>query len=74
MDTSAYLTADEAAELLNTTPMRVLMLLKHKALTGEFSDGEWLVTKDSVLAWQAAPLDKKQVKTCASACSGCSCS
>ena len=74
IDEIAYMTAIEAAELLHTTPMLILRLIKQRALTGTMFDGEWLVTSGSVLAWQAAPSEEKQQHACASSCSGCNCS
>lgn len=70
----SYLTAIEAAEILNTTSMRVLMLIKQQALTGILQDGQWLVKSDSVLAWKTAPPEQKEQKVCASSCTGCNCS
>ena len=70
-----YVTADEAAELLATTPMRVLMLMRDKALVGMQVEGEWLVSRDSVACCKAYGADMKEAKGCATYCSskGCGC-
>lgn len=44
----SYLTAEEAAAELATTPLRVLMLMREGALAGTRSGGEWLVRRDSL--------------------------
>ena len=71
----SYLTADEAAETLQTTPTRILMLLKGKALDGMQVDGEWFVASDSVSCFKTHGKDLKIIKGCASSCtsSGCGC-
>ncbi len=42
------ITIDEAAELLGTTTVNVLMNLKRNLLQGEQIDGEWHVSKASI--------------------------
>jgi hypothetical protein len=74
MDKTALMTADEAADLLGTTAIQVLMLMRQKALTGSLIEGEWLISSDSVLQWLAAPAVKKRLNSCEGSCSGCSCS
>jgi len=75
IDGIEYVTADEAAELLATTPMRVLMLMRDKALVGIEAEGEWLVSRDSVACCAAHGSDMKVAKGCATYCSsgGCGC-
>ncbi|WP_243373418.1 helix-turn-helix domain-containing protein [Geotalea sp. SG265] len=74
MDGTAFVTADEAAELLGTTAVQVLMLIRQKAVIGSLVEGEWLINADSVRQWLAAPAAKKQLKSCAGSCAGCNCS
>jgi hypothetical protein len=75
IDGIAYVTPDEAAEMLATTPMRVLMLLRAKALVGIEVDGGWLVSSDSVACCTAHGTDAKVAKGCATHCTsgGCGC-
>jgi hypothetical protein len=75
IDGIEYVTADEAAELLETTTMRVLMLMRDKALVGMQVDGEWLVSRDSVACCKSHGTDMKEAKGCATYCSsqGCGC-
>ncbi len=75
IDGIEYVTADEAAEMLATTPMRVLMLLRNKALAGMEINGEWLVSRDSAACCKSHSADMKVAKGCATHCSskGCGC-
>ena len=76
IDGVAYLTVDEAAERLATTPTRLLMLMKGKFVSGVLAEGEWLVTADSVANWAASGHEMKLEKGCAgcrSSSEGCAC-
>ena len=75
IDAREYVTAAEAAEELETTLTRVLMLLRENALAGTQVDGEWYVASDSVACGKAHGRDMKKIKGCASYCSsgGCGC-
>ena len=43
-----YISVAEASQLLETTEMRVLMMLKKKELEGRFEDGIWQIDKVSL--------------------------
>jgi hypothetical protein len=76
IDKVTYLTVDEAAEVLATTPTRLLMLMRGKCVNGVLTEGEWLVTADSVASWVASGHDMKLEKGCAgcrSSAEGCAC-
>ncbi len=74
IDGVSYMTATEAAAKLETTGLRILMLLKEKSLQGVMVDGEWYVTSGSVECYQAHGEDVKGTKGCQSDClSGCGC-
>jgi len=74
IDGVTYITAAEAAAKLETTSLRVLMLLKEKSLQGVMVDGEWYVTSGSVECYQAHGEDARKIKSCQSDCSsGCGC-
>ena len=75
IDGVACVSAAQAAEELNTTPLRVLMLLKQEALAGSLFDGEWFVTKESLACLKRHGLEPLQQKDCGSGCSsgGCGC-
>lgn len=47
-DSGTYVTVAEAAQLLETTETRVLMMLKKKELEGKLEDDVWLVEKISL--------------------------
>ena len=66
-----YLTADEAATLLATTPMRVLMLMREKTIAGIEVEGEWLVSREAVACCAAEGPVMTEVKGCASCSGGC---
>ena len=75
IDNTEYVTAAEAAEELETTIPRILMLLRDKALVGTRVDGEWYVARDSLACGKAHGRDMKELKGCATYCSssGCGC-
>nr|WP_320115945.1 hypothetical protein [uncultured Desulfuromonas sp.] len=50
--TGAMCTLERAAEILGTTPMSVLMHLKHKLMVGHEVNGQWYVTLDSLEAYR----------------------
>ena len=70
-----FLTAAEAAEELNTTITRILMLLRSGDLQGRELDGEWCVAQDSLACAKAHGTDKKTANGCISYCAskGCGC-
>lgn len=45
---TSFITAAEAAQLLETTEMRVLMMLKKKELEGKLEDETWYVDRASL--------------------------
>jgi hypothetical protein len=74
IDGVACVTAGEAAARLKTTPVRVLMLLKEKALEGMQVDGEWYVTEGSLACCITHGRDMKTEQGCRTYCSsGCGC-
>ena len=70
-----YLTVAEAAEYLETTATRVLMLLRKDDLKGREIDGAWFVEPASLVCCKAHGIDLKVEKGCVSYCSsgGCGC-
>ncbi|PLX97627.1 MAG: hypothetical protein C0620_00540 [Desulfuromonas sp.] len=46
--TGAMCTLERAAEMLGTTPMSVLMHLKHKLMVGLEVNGQWYVSLESL--------------------------
>jgi len=75
IDGKEHISAAQAADELETTITRVLMLLRDKALVGTQLDGEWYVACDSLACGKAHGRDMKTAKGCASHCSsgGCGC-
>jgi len=75
METVKMLTVGEAAEVLATTPTKILMLLKNGDLKGEEKDGTWLIDADSLACAKSHGIDMKAAKGCASYCNsgGCGC-
>lgn len=71
IDGVAHVTATAAAQELQTTQLKVLMLIKQNALTGCMVEGEWFVTGESLECAKLHGVDTKVQKQCKSACSGC---
>ena len=71
IDGIEYVTADEAATLLATTPLRVLMLMRDKTLAGIDVGGEWLVSRESVACCAVGSTDMREVRGRASCSGGC---
>lgn len=65
----------KAAEELQTTEMKILMLLKNKAIIGEEISGEWYINRDSLECYKSHGKDIKVEMGCKSYCSsgGCGC-
>ncbi|GAM10763.1 hypothetical protein OR1_03060 [Geobacter sp. OR-1] len=65
----------EAAAELQTTQLKVLMLVKNKAILGEEIRGEWYVNRDSLNCFKSHGSDIKIEMGCKSNCSsgGCGC-
>ncbi|KAF0219204.1 MAG: hypothetical protein FD174_2290 [Geobacteraceae bacterium] len=74
-DSQDLITVEEAAAELQTTHLRVLMLLKEKALVGAEIDGTWFVTRESLKCCVAHGKDLKVQMGCKTSCStgGCGC-
>lgn len=68
-------TVAESAQLLETTPTRILMLLRSGELKGIETDGGWLVDADSLVCCKSGGIDMQAAKGCASYCNsgGCGC-
>jgi len=75
IDGIEHVTVHEAAAELSTTHLRVMMLLKEKALLGIEAEGEWLVTRDSLECCKTHGADRKVARGCTTSCSsgGCGC-
>jgi hypothetical protein len=68
-----HVTAAVAAEELQTTQLKVLMLLKQKALTGSMVDGEWFVSRESLDCAKVHGIDRSVQSQCKTSCSTGSC-
>ncbi len=63
----------EAAEELQTTHLRILMLLKHKVATGHQVDGEWYIEKNSLACLKSHGMDRLEPASCAASCTTSTC-
>jgi hypothetical protein len=72
-DTGQTLPVTEAAELLGTTHLRILMLIKEGVMKGGQDEGEWFVTRDSLDCFRSHGNDVRRVGACRSTCGGGSC-
>jgi len=69
-DVRERISATEAAEELNTTPLRVLMLVKEGALDGIQVGEEWFVTRNSLDCFQSHGGNAQAQIKCRTACGG----
>ncbi|MGD0843171.1 MAG: hypothetical protein ABSA06_02250 [Geobacteraceae bacterium] len=72
-DTGETVPVTEAAELLGTTHLRILMLIKEGVLKGGQDGSEWFVTRDSLDCFRKHGGDVRAESTCRSSCGGGSC-
>ena len=70
-----YVTAAAAAEVLNTTPLRVLMLVKGQSLAGWHEEDTWYISRPSLLCAKDLGTTPRDLKGCRTHCSssGCGC-
>jgi hypothetical protein len=75
VDGIEYLPAALAAQQLQTTETKILMLLKQKALEGQLIEGDWFVTTSSLACYDAHAQDPQKQAQCRTSCSssGCGC-
>jgi hypothetical protein len=75
IDEVAHVTLEEAAEVLNTTQLRVLMLIKEQALAGSEVNGAWYISNPSLACAVAHGKDQRTARGCNTYCSssGCGC-
>ena len=73
IDGTPHIPLADAARVLMTTHLRVLMLLKHKALTGSMVDGEWYVEKSSLDCLKSHDLNRLEQANCRTTCAASSC-
>lgn len=75
METNARLPLPAAAEELKTTHLKVLMLLKQKALTGDMIDGEWYVDRASLEHFLENGAELQPLGGCRTSCNAklCNC-
>lgn len=62
-------TAERAAEQLNTTPLNILMHIKRGLLKGQECDGAWYVLSDSLERFAAENGGTKSDHLCRKTCS-----
>ena len=73
IDGTPHIPLADAAQVLMTTPLRVLMLLKHKELTGSMVDGEWYVDQSSLDCLKSHGLSKLERANCRTSCTASAC-
>ena len=62
-----------AAEELMTTHLRILMLLKHKVLTGSSVDGEWYIDRNTLDVLKCHGMKTEERTECRSSCDATAC-
>ena len=73
MELTAAVPIMEAAQELNTTHLKLLMLVKQGGLKGEMVDGEWFIERDSLECCKVHGADIKVESGCATYCKASSC-
>jgi hypothetical protein len=69
-----HVRADDAAQELQTTHLRVLMLLKQEKLAGCQVGGEWFVERHSLDCLKKHGVDPLEMASCRTSCTASSCS
>lgn len=67
-----YLPIAEVAKELATTEIKILMLIKRKALEGELVEGAWYVTVTSLKEFDPTAYEP-QLPSCRSSCKSATC-
>jgi hypothetical protein len=62
-----------AARELETTHLRILMLLKHNLLTGHQLEGEWYIEKDSLACLKSHGMSPLEQASCRTSCTASAC-
>ncbi|PLX86676.1 MAG: hypothetical protein C0617_00245 [Desulfuromonas sp.] len=69
---ASWLPAEQAAKVLHTTHLKVLMLIKRGLLCGRDIDGTWQVSMASLEAFcRQEPNDRAVIKGTCGGCSAC---
>lgn len=66
-----FVTVAAAAQQLATTQLKILMLIKQEILCGEMFEGEWYVTRESLMSYNAEDQPAAGQHECRSGCGGC---
>lgn len=69
-ETIGKISAIEAAALLGTTRLRIMMLIKEGMLKGAEEGGEWFVDRESLDCFNARGGDATARRTCRTSCGG----
>jgi hypothetical protein len=73
LDGKPHVEAEDAARELQTTHLRLLMLLKQEKLAGCQVGGEWFVERSSLDCLKKHGLDPLEMAACRTSCSASSC-
>ncbi|MCM0081401.1 hypothetical protein L4X63_07345 [Geomonas sp. Red32] len=71
MDGIEYVPVADAAMHLGTTELKILMLLRQKALCGTQIEGGWFVTSESLATYQPSAPEELPAAGCGGSCRGC---
>ncbi len=66
-----YISLAQAAQMLETTETRVLMMLKRKEIWGKLEDDIWYVEKKSVQSCTPSSPGEGVTSCCGGGCGGC---
>jgi len=68
MNDNALVSLEEAAQILQSTPLNILMHIKRGLLKGAENDGQWLVERASIDALMKKTGGRKVDDVCKSGC------
>jgi hypothetical protein len=73
IDGIPHLPLQDAAAILQTTPLRILMLLKKGSLTGVEDEGEWYLNRESLLTCMQNGSLEQKIGGCHLSCAAHAC-
>jgi hypothetical protein len=73
IEETPYVTITDAARELETTHLRILMLIRRNMLKGCQVDGEWYVEKSVIACFKGLDMDDKKTVGCRTSCASGGC-
>jgi hypothetical protein len=74
IEETPYVAITDAARELETTHLRILMLIRRNMMKGSQVDGEWYVEKSVIASFKELDMDDKKLGGCRASCASGKCS